>query len=356
MRSVYLACPAFLGPGGISSYARRIVEVLAPERCDVLDLRTSPRVFPPVNGADIVGAPASQVAFAGRLGIDYLRRPSTWFLFAHVGLTSPLGLVPRRRDHRVSMILHGIEAWTPLGRRRGLGLRSVDSLVFTTEYSKAMFMSFNHAALRPDAETVVIPLSAEGALEAHPPAPVRTDARMRVLCVTRLTRDEPLKGVSTLLQAAAHLPPRDWEIVFLGDGDGRTAYEAEAARLGVNDRVRFLGWVADDVRTRMLEDADVFCLPSAQEGFGIAFLEAMVAGRPCVGAAAGAVPEVVQREAGELFPFGDAAALATVLQRVGARVRSGELTPASIRAHYDRTYSWRLFQERWKAYSARMRS
>ncbi len=307
-------------------------------------------------GADIVAAPASQAAFAARLGFDYARRPATWFLFAHVGLTSPLGLLPRRADHRVSLILHGIEAWVPLGKRRGLGLKRVDSLIFTTEYSKALFMSFNGEVLRRDAETVVIPLSAEGALESSLPAPVRTATRLRVLCVTRLMRDEPLKGVSTLLEAAAHLDPRSWEIVILGDGDGRAAYEAEAVRLGVTDRVRFLGWVADEVRTQMLEDSDVFCLPSAQEGFGIAFLEAMVAGRPCVGAAAGAVPEVIQREVGELFPFGDAVALASVLQRVGERVRGGELTPASVRAHYDRRYSWPLFQQRWRGYAARMRS
>jgi glycosyltransferase involved in cell wall biosynthesis len=254
------------------------------------------------------------------------------------------------------MILHGIEAWTRMGPRRGLGLRSVDSLVFTTEFSKAMFLSFNGDALRPDAESIVIPLSAEGALEARPPAHIRKETRLRALCVTRLTRDEPLKGVSTLLQAAALLDPHKWEIVIAGDGDGRSDYEAEAARLGVLDRVRFPGWVADQVRTQMLEDADVFCLPSAQEGFGIAFLEAMVAGRPCVGAAAGAVPEVVGPETGEIFPYGDAAALASALQRAAERVRDGELTPASIRAFYDRTYSWQLFREHWKAYATRMRA
>jgi len=356
MRTTYLACPVFLGPGGISSYARRIVDVLAPEPADVLDLRTSERVFPLAKNVRIVAAPSSQPGFAARLALDYVRRSPTWFVVAHVGLTRPLGLLPRRRDHRVSLILHGIEAWCRLDRRRALGLQSVDSFVFTTEYSRAMFMSFNGPSLRSDAETIVIPLSAEGSLEAQPPAPVRTDSRRRVLCVTRLTRDEPLKGVSTLLKAAAHLDPRSWEIVFLGDGNGRAGYEAEAARLGVTDRVRFLGWAADDVRTRLLQDSDVFCLPSAQEGFGIAFLEAMVAGRPCVGAAAGAVPEVVSQQMGELFPYADADALASALVRACDRLRQGELTPASIRASYDRLYSWRLFRERWTAYATRMRS
>ncbi len=355
MRSFYMACPVFQGPGGIASYARRVVETNAPEAWDVLGVGQSATLFPCPPNATVLAAPARQAAFAAKLAADYLRRPPTVFVFAHLGLTRPLGVLPHQPRHQVAVIMHGIEAWVPVPRRRAMGFSRVDSFVFTTEYSRAMFLNFNRPALSPRATTEVIPLSAEGALESSVPTPAPTAARRRVVCVTRLTSDEPLKGISTLLRAAKHLDPATWEVVLVGDGDGKAGYEREAASLGVTDRVRFTGWVEDTQRTTEIAQADVFCLPSAQEGFGIAFLEAMVAGRPCVGAAAGAVPEVLSREAGELFPYGDPAMLAEAITRASDRLRSGELTPASIRGVYEQRFAWQKFQDRWRTYLTGLR-
>ena len=61
----------------------------------------------------------------------------------------------------------------------------------------------------------------------------------------------------------------------MGDGDARALFQQQAAALRVTDRVRFLGWVDDATRTRMLAESDLLCLPSAQEGFGIVLLEAV---------------------------------------------------------------------------------
>jgi len=58
-------------------------------------------------------------------------------------------------------------------------------------------------------------------------------------------------------------------------------------------------------------DADVFCLPSLFEPFGIVILEAMLFGLPCVGTAAWAIPEmIISGKTGYTFPRGDASALA----------------------------------------------
>ncbi|MEK6711775.1 MAG: glycosyltransferase family 4 protein [Nitrospinota bacterium] len=110
----------------------------------------------------------------------------------------------------------------------------------------------------------------------------------------------------------------------VGGGPMLPALERRAAALGLGEAVTFLGEVprAEDVRREYLA-ADVFCLPSLQEGFGIVFLEAMAAGLPIVAVRAGAAPEVVpEGEVGLLAPPGDVPALAAALVRL---LRDGPL-------------------------------
>ena len=93
---------------------------------------------------------------------------------------------------------------------------------------------------------------------------------------------------------------------------------ARAARLGLEGEVTFLGELAGDEEVRQeYRRADLFCLPSRQEGFGIVFLEAMAAGLPIVAADAAAVPEVAPAgEVSLLVPPLDAGALAEALLRL----------------------------------------
>ena len=74
-------------------------------------------------------------------------------------------------------------------------------------------------------------------------------------------------------------------------------------------------WVGDVTQRQLAAEyrqADIFCLPSVQEGFGIVFLEAMAAGKPIVAARSAAVPEVVSH--GRLVEPGNAEALADAIE------------------------------------------
>lgn len=149
----------------------------------------------------------------------------------------------------------------------------------------------------------------------------------------------PKKGFDVLLDALASpaLADRDVSLAIAGDGPQRRALEAQAARLGLAKRVHFAGWV-DDI-AGFLAGADLFVLPSREEPFGIALLEAMSAGLPIVTTAVSGPLEVLDRDTATFCPPDDAGALARALVAVlndpaAARARAGRALE-----RYEREYS-----------------
>jgi glycosyltransferase involved in cell wall biosynthesis len=124
----------------------------------------------------------------------------------------------------------------------------------------------------------------------------------------------PVKGYQYLIEAVGKLRAGGSSAILLiaGDGPERAALQAQAERLGIGDRVRFLGWRAD-VST-LLAGVDAFALATLGEGFGLAILEAMAQRLPVVATRVVAVPEIVHDgETGLLVPPRDPAALADAL-------------------------------------------
>jgi glycosyltransferase involved in cell wall biosynthesis len=128
-----------------------------------------------------------------------------------------------------------------------------------------------------------------------------------------LSRLHPKKGLDTLLMALQKMPGA---IAWLaGDGPLRRELENIAKKLGVIDRVRFLGWRTD--RAALLRAADVCVLPSRYEPFGTVILEAWAAGTPLVAcASAGPAATIENGVTGLLTPIDDVSALADGLNRV----------------------------------------
>jgi N-acetyl-alpha-D-glucosaminyl L-malate synthase BshA len=102
---------------------------------------------------------------------------------------------------------------------------------------------------------------------------------------------------------------RPCRLVMIGDGPERSPAERRLRDLGLEDRVAFLG--KQDRFEELLAAADVFLLPSEQESFGLAALEALSCGIPVVGSDIGGIPELVTPgETGLLAPVGDIQAMA----------------------------------------------
>jgi len=125
------------------------------------------------------------------------------------------------------------------------------------------------------------------------------------------------KGHRVFLRACLHLAERYPGAVFLiiGDGPDASVLAGLSRDLGLRERVRFLGMRSDI--PQLLPLLEVVVLPSLEEGFPNAVLEAMAAGRPVVATHVGGVPEaVVHGETGLLVPPGDPVALADAVGRL----------------------------------------
>jgi glycosyltransferase involved in cell wall biosynthesis len=147
------------------------------------------------------------------------------------------------------------------------------------------------------------------------------------------------KGQRTLVHAVARLAGRYPNVVLFlaGIGPLRKALEAEAERLHIADRVRFLGMRRD--RERLYAAMDVFVLPSKWEGLSLALVEAMGAGRPVVATRVGGNPEVVTHgRTGLLVPPSEADTLADALGGLLAdadqRTMLGEAAASEARARF----------------------
>jgi glycosyltransferase involved in cell wall biosynthesis len=147
-------------------------------------------------------------------------------------------------------------------------------------------------------------------VERRPPT-----GRLRVGFVGRLF---PVKGAHVLVAAAARDPRLDVDIY--GAGPEAAALSAQAAELGVTDRVAFHGHVDETMLPAVYSTFDVLAVPSipvpgSLEQFGRAVVEGQAAGVPSVASASGALPDVVGG-AGLLVPPGDPEALCDALVRV----------------------------------------
>jgi glycosyltransferase involved in cell wall biosynthesis len=132
--------------------------------------------------------------------------------------------------------------------------------------------------------------------------------------ITCVARFEPVKNHALLFDALRILKLRSdpFRVRLVGEGRLRPGYETLCARLGIADRVEFLGY-RDDVH-ELLARSDIAVLTSIKEGVPRAALEAMAAGVPVVATRVPGTAEAVRSgETGFLVPLGDAPALAAAL-------------------------------------------
>jgi glycosyltransferase involved in cell wall biosynthesis len=190
------------------------------------------------------------------------------------------------------LVLHGIEAWQRVKPAVRAAARGAWRIVATTQHTAAEFGRANQ--IPPDRFSIIPLAIPDPSGPAAPPS--SANGELRLLTAGRLTAADSYKGIDVLISAVhrARAGGANVRLTVIGDGDDRQRLQSHAAALRLErDVVRFLGAVPDDDLVRELRDCHVFSMPSRGEGFGIAYLEAMSLGRPCIAGRHGGPPEII---------------------------------------------------------------
>jgi len=161
----------------------------------------------------------------------------------------------------------------------------------------------------------------------------------RLLFTGRLA---PVKGLPLLLDAVARLRERHpgLTLMLAGDGPERAALQAQAERLGIAPDVQFLGYQSSDHVRALLQESDVFVLPSFAEGVPVVLMEAMASGVPVVATRVAGVSELVEDGvSGFVVPPADAGALeraiSALLDDARLRARFAAAGRATVEREFD---------------------
>lgn len=323
--SILLGLTGLSLDGGISSVSRSIVDVLERARDEgrcgpihralLLDEIGGAR-FGTATGRES-RAGGSQAIFVAQLWREILRGRPDFVLFDHVGLARALfpgWPIPRPQ---YGIFVHGLELRGAESDRRGAALRSATSILSNSDFTNETLSEMipEVASRITTVPLCVEPMKIAEWTERRSDADVSVARKPAALIVGRMWKDQPGKGHEALIDGWPRVVETvpSAELWIVGQGDQVEELESRARDRGVGDSVVFQGRVSDERLSELYAEASVFAMPSAQEGFGLVYLEAMWHGLPCVASTMDAGRFVVDEESGVLVPYGDPDATAEAI-------------------------------------------
>jgi glycosyltransferase involved in cell wall biosynthesis len=188
------------------------------------------------------------------------------------------------------------------------------------------------------------------------PPPSHTDATTLVTVgnlIARKRHGDVLRALWLLRDAHPEL-----HYVIVGDGPERPGLERLARELGIGERVAFRGALPPGEALTVARWGGIFVLPSIDEAFGVAYIEAMAGAIPAVGSRGEPGPEEIAACGGgmRLVPPGDPEALAKELRTLLDDPRYRKEVGAAARANVEQNFTWeRCGRETVRAYEDALR-
>jgi glycosyltransferase involved in cell wall biosynthesis len=233
-----------------------------------------------------------------------LARSSDHILCGHVAQL-PVALAAKILNPRLTydVIAHGIEVWRPFTVPERLALRYCRNVICISEATRRQMLNF----IKMDERKMpILPNALDPffTIASTPPPP---PPQPPVICaVARLSKFDVYKGIDTLIRALPQIRRTipGTRLCIMGKGDDAKRLRDLADHLHLGTAVEMPGFVSDEALQENIRNCSLFALPSKKEGFGLVFIEAMAQGRPCLGARAGGIPEVISPETGVLVEYG----------------------------------------------------
>jgi len=229
-------------------------------------------------------------------------------------------------------------------------------LVAISEAARALVEPYAEGGIEIVPYGVPLPRVPAPGLEREAASAAGEPAAPTLLFVGRLVRR---KGVDRLLEALATVGERPWRLEVVGFGPEREALETQAARLGLADRVVFLGRVPDEELVAAYGRATAFALPATlderadTEGLGVVLLEAMSHGVPVVATRRGGISDIVVNGVTGILVEDTVPDLARGLERILADPEAARAMGEAGRRRVREAFGWDSIVDRLEAIYAR---
>jgi len=328
----------FSSEGGIQSYAQDILKAYLsltaannfPPPAEVLLLRDSPDCQNPFESKNLKFSylkthPAwlGRLKFAAKLLTCLLQKRPERVFCGHIKLAPLIKTLCQPLGIPYTILTYGKEVWELLPPKYQIAMRGADSIWTISRYTRdSLRDSFASRTcelnnLNPE-KFQIVPCTVDENIFTTGPKPLHLLQKYDLLgakiliTVARLRSHDSYKGVDVTIQALPEIAKSFPNVKYLviGRGDDRPRLAKIAQDLGVVEKVIFAGFVPTEDLAQHYQLADAYVMPS-QEGFGIAYLEALACGVPVVaGDADGSADPLQDGKLGWRVPHRDSAAVA----------------------------------------------
>jgi glycosyltransferase involved in cell wall biosynthesis len=298
--------------------------------------------------------PLRTPAFATAIAAAGLVQKPNLILSTHINFTPVAYWLKQIAGIPYWTVAHGVDAWNIKNKNLQKSLSHADLILAVSNYTRDRILK--EQKIEPE-KVVVLPNTFNVDRFQVAPKPDYLLQRYQlkpdqpiILTVARLDGDEQYKGYDKILLAMSkirqHIP--DIHYLIAGKGSDRSRIEQLVRKLGIEDCVTLVGFVADEELAHHYNLCDVFAMPSKGEGFGIVYLEALACGKPTLGGNQdGAIDALCGGKLGVLVDPDDVEKITMALVQILSKTSSHSLLyqPEALRQSVIDTYGFQQFRK-----------